>query len=97
MDLKVVKLSEKFDKPTVSELIDKLESISKNHTIRGESELHTYLCMLSYSLSKILDITKDEHKTIHLVNQTLDAYLPEDITFENEITFVPDFDFEPNT
>ena len=53
--------------------------------------------MLSYSLSKILDITKDEHKTISLVNQTLDAYLPDDITFENEITFVPDFDFEPNT
>ena len=26
MDLKVVKLSDKFDKPTVSELIDKLES-----------------------------------------------------------------------
>ena len=97
MDLKVVKLSDKFDKPTVSELIDKLESISKNHAIRGESELHTYLCMLSYSLSKILDLTKDEHKTISLVNQTLDAYLPDDITFENEITFVPDFDFEPNT
>ena len=97
MDLKVVKLSDKFDKPTVSELIDKLESISKNHAIRGESELHTYLCMLSYSLSKILDITKDENKTVSLINQTLDAYLPDDITFENEITFVPDFDFEPNT
>ena len=53
--------------------------------------------MLSYSLSKILEITKDEHQTIHLVNQTLDAYLPDDITFENEITFVPDFDLDPKS
>ena len=45
--LKVVKLSDKFDKPTVSELIDKLESISKNHAIRGESNSTlTYVCLV---------------------------------------------------
>tara|TARA_R100000544_G_scaffold36825_1_gene25948 strand:- start:2200 stop:2487 length:288 start_codon:yes stop_codon:yes gene_type:complete len=94
MELKLIKLAEKLEKPTVSELIDKLESISSNHTIRGESELHTCLCMLSFSLSKILQITQDEHKTINLVNETLDAYLPEEMGLDNEITFVPDFDLD---
>jgi len=73
MDLKIVKLPERLEKPTVSELITKLESITKNHTIRGESELHTCMCMLSFSLSKILQLTENEEETIDLVDQTLDA------------------------
>ena len=95
MRYQVINLKEKLGKPTAQELINKCDSILNNHSVRGESELMTSLCMLSYSLQKIMQITQSEQETVRLVNETLDAHLPDDYLGEESIFFTADFDLDP--
>ena len=49
MAYEVINFTEKLGPPTTQELISKCDSIVNNHCLRGESELMTSLCMLSYA------------------------------------------------
>ena len=95
MAYEVINFTEKLGPPTTQELISKCDSIVNNHCVRGESELLTSLCMLSYALQKIMQITQSEQETVRLVNETLDAHLPEDYIGEEGIYFTADFDLDP--
>ena len=95
MAYEVIDFTEKLGPPTTQELISKCDSIVNNHCIRGESELLTSLCMLSYALQKIMQITQSEQETVRLVNETLDAHLPDDYLGEESIFFTADFDLDP--
>ena len=48
MTLKVVPIQSKMTKPTLSEVVSKLESVFNNLTIRGEDKLNVVLTSLSY-------------------------------------------------
>tara|TARA_B100000242_G_scaffold258149_1_gene202318 strand:+ start:1283 stop:1576 length:294 start_codon:yes stop_codon:yes gene_type:complete len=95
MAYEVINFTEKLGPPTTQELISKCDSIVNNHCLRGESELMTSLCMLSYALQKIMQITQSDKETVRLVNETLDAHLPEDYTGEEGIFFTADFEIDP--
>ena len=95
MAYEVINFTEKLGPPTTQELISKCDSIVNNHCVRGESELLTSLCMLSYALQKIMQITQSEQETVRLVNETLDAHLPDDYLGEESIFFTADFDLDP--
>tara|TARA_B100001939_G_C16938131_1_gene617043 strand:- start:1149 stop:1442 length:294 start_codon:yes stop_codon:yes gene_type:complete len=95
MAYEVINFAEKLGPPTTQELISKCDSIVNNHCVRGESELLTSLCMLSYALQKIMQITQSEQETVRLVNETLDAHLPEDYIGEEGIYFTADFELDP--
>ena len=97
MAYEVINFTEKLGPPTTQELISKCDSIVNNHCIRGESELLTSLCMLSYALQKIMQITQSEQETVRLVNETLDAHLPEDYIGEEGIYFTADFELDPES
>tara|TARA_B100002019_G_scaffold106111_1_gene91162 strand:- start:4355 stop:4648 length:294 start_codon:yes stop_codon:yes gene_type:complete len=95
MAYEVINFTEKLGPPTTQELISKCDSIVDNHCVRGESELMTSLCMLSYALQKIMQITQSDKETVRLVNETLDAHLPEDYVGEEGIFFTADFEIDP--
>ena len=95
MAYEVINFTEKLGPPTTQELISKCDSIVNNHCLRGESELMTSLCMLSYALQKIMQITQSDKETVRLVNETLDAHLPEDYIGEEGIFFTADFEIDP--
>jgi len=95
MAYEVINFTEKLGPPTTQELISKCDSIVDNHCIRGESELMTSLCMLSYALQKIMQITQSEQETVRLVNETLDAHLPDNYIGEEGIYFTADFELDP--
>ena len=95
MGYEVINFTEKLGPPTTQELISKCDSIVNNHCIRGESELLTSLCMLSYALQKIMQITQSEQETVRLINETLDAHLSDDYIGEEGIYFTADFELDP--
>jgi|TARA_B100001094_G_scaffold124869_1_gene120761 hypothetical protein len=95
MAYEVINFTEKLGPPTTQELISKCDSIVNNHCVRGESELLTSLCMLSYALQKIMQITQSEQETVNLVNETLDAHLPDEYIGEEGIYFTADFELDP--
>ena len=64
MAYKVIDFTERLGDLLLKKLVLKCDSIVNNHCVRGESELMTSLCMLSYALQKIMQITQSEQETV---------------------------------
>jgi hypothetical protein len=70
MTLKAVPIQSKMTKPTLSEVISRLENIFNNCTIRGEDKLQVVLTSLSYciwNIQKLVD--NDDDKMLTLVDE----------------------------
>ena len=90
MTLKVVPIQSKMTKPTLSEVVSRLENLFNNYTIRGEDKLNVVLTSLSYciwNLQKLVD--DDDDKMLNLVDEILNQYVDLE---ETVIEFKPDND-----
>ena len=90
MTLKVVPIQSKMSKPTLSEVVSRLENLFNNYTIRGEDKLNVVLTSLSYciwNLQKLVD--DDDDKLLTLVDEILNQYVDLE---ETVIEFKPDND-----
>jgi hypothetical protein len=90
MTLKAVPIQSKMTKPTLSEVISRLENIFNNCTIRGEDKLQVVLTSLSYciwNIQKLVDNYDD--KMLTLVDEILNQYVDLEETI---IEFTPDND-----
>ena len=68
MTFKVVPIQSKMQKPTLAEVVSRLENLFNNYTLRGEDKLSVVLTSLSYcvwSLQKLVE--EDDDKLLHLV------------------------------
>jgi len=90
MTLKAVPIQSKMTKPTLSEVVSRLENLFNNYTIRGEDKLNVVLTSLSYciwNLQKLVD--DDDDKMLTLVDEILNQYVDLE---ETVIEFKPDND-----
>ena len=90
MTFKVVPIQSKMQKPTLAEVVSRLENLFNNYTLRGEDKLSVVLTSLSYcvwSLQKLVD--DDDDKLLHLVDEILNQYVE---LGETVIEFTPDND-----
>jgi hypothetical protein len=90
MTVKVVPIQSKMQKPTLAEVVSRLENLFNNYTLRGEDKLSVVLTSLSYcvwSLQKIVE--DDDDKLLHLVDEILNQYVE---LGETVIEFTPDND-----
>tara|TARA_R110000851_G_scaffold158735_1_gene301844 strand:+ start:413 stop:685 length:273 start_codon:yes stop_codon:yes gene_type:complete len=90
MTLKAVPIQSKMTKPTLSEVVSRLENLFNNYTIRGEDKLNVVLTSLSYciwNLQKLVD--DDDDKLLTLVDEILNQYVDLE---ETVIEFKPDND-----
>ena len=90
MTVKVVPIQSKMKKPTLAEVVSRLESLFNNYTLRGEDKLSVVLTSLSYcvwSLQKLVE--EDDDKLLHLVDEILNQYVE---LGETVIEFTPDND-----
>ena len=90
MTLKVVPIQSKMTKPTLSEVVSRLENLFNNYTIRGEDKLNVVLTSLSYciwNLQKLVD--DDDDKLLTLIDEILNQYVDLE---ETVIEFKPDND-----
>tara|TARA_R110000868_G_C10689630_1_gene748192 strand:- start:59 stop:331 length:273 start_codon:yes stop_codon:yes gene_type:complete len=90
MTLKAVPIQSKMTKPTLSEVVSRLENLFNNYTIRGEDKLNVVLTSLSYciwNLQKLVD--DDDDKMLNLVDEILNQYVDLE---ETVIEFKPDND-----
>jgi hypothetical protein len=90
MTLKAVPIQSKMTKPTLSEVISRLENLFNNYTIRGEDKLNVVLTSLSYciwNIQKLVD--NDDDKMLTLVDEILNQYVDLEETI---IEFTPDND-----
>ena len=83
MTLKAVPIQSKMTKPTLSEVVSKLESVFNNLTIRGEDKLNVVLTSLSYCVWNLQKIVGDDEKMMVMLDEVLDQYvdLPDDETY----------------
>ena len=90
MTFKVVPIQSKMQKPTLAEVVSRLENLFNNYTLRGEDKLSVVLTSLSYcvwSLQKLVE--EDDDKLMHLVDEILNQYVE---LGETVIEFTPDND-----
>ncbi len=90
MTFKVVPIQSKMQKPTLAEVVSRLENLFNNYTLRGEDKLSVVLTSLSYcvwSLQKLVE--EDDDKLLHLVDEILNQYVE---LGETVIEFTPDND-----
>ena len=90
MTLKAVQIQSKMTKPTLSEVVSRLENLFNNYTIRGEDKLNVVLTSLSYciwNLQKLVD--DDDDKMLTVVDEILNQYV--DLA-ETIVEFKPDND-----
>lgn len=90
MTVKVVPIQSKMKKPTLAEVVSRLENLFNNYTLRGEDKLSVVLTSLSYcvwSLQKLVE--DDDDKLLHLVDEILNQYVE---LGETVIEFTPDND-----
>jgi len=90
MTVKVVPIQSKMKKPTLAEVVSRLENLFNNYTLRGEDKLSVVLTSLSYcvwSLQKLVE--EDDDKLLHLVDEILNQYVE---LGETVIEFTPDND-----
>ena len=90
MTVKVVPIQSKMQKPTLAEVVSRLENLFNNYTLRGEDKLSVVLTSLSYcgwSLQKLVE--DDDDKLLHLVDEILNQYVE---LGETVIEFTPDND-----
>jgi hypothetical protein len=79
-----------MQKPTLAEVVSRLENLFNNYTLRGEDKLSVVLTSLSYcvwSLQKLVE--EDDDKLLHLVDEILNQYVE---LGETVIEFTPDND-----
>jgi hypothetical protein len=79
-----------MQKPTLAEVVSRLENLFNNYTLRGEDKLSVVLTSLSYcvwSLQKLVE--DDDDKLLHLVDEILNQYVE---LGETVIEFTPDND-----
>ena len=61
MTIKIVPIQTKMKKPTLSEVVSRLESLLTNFTTRGEDRKHIILTTLSFSISQLQrEVVDDE-------------------------------------
>ena len=90
MTLKAVPIQSKMTKPTLSEVISRLENIFNNCTIRGEDKLNVVLTSLSYCIWNLQKLVEnDDDKMLTLVDEILNHYVDLE---ETVIEFTPDND-----
>lgn len=90
MTFKVVPIQSKMQKPTLAEVVSRLENLFNNYALRGEDKLSVVLTSLSYcvwSLQKLVE--EDDDKLLHLVDEILNQYVE---LGETVIEFTPDND-----
>ena len=90
MTVKVAPIQSKMQKPTLAEVVSRLENLFNNYTLRGEDKLSVVLTSLSYcvwSLQKLVE--DDDDKLLHLVDEILNQYVE---LGETVIEFTPDND-----
>lgn len=83
MTLKVVQIQSKMTKPTLAEVISRLESVFNNFTIRGEDKLNVVLTSVSFCIWNLQKIVGDDEKMMLMLDEVLDQYvdLPNDETY----------------
>jgi hypothetical protein len=83
MTLKVVPIQSKMTKPTLAEVISRLESVFNNFTIRGEDKLNVVLTSVSFCIWNLQKIVGDDEKMMLMLDEVLDQYvdLPNDETY----------------
>tara|TARA_R110000803_G_scaffold109917_1_gene178290 strand:+ start:845 stop:1123 length:279 start_codon:yes stop_codon:yes gene_type:complete len=83
MTLKVVQIQSKMTKPTLAEVISRLESVFNNFTIRGEDKLNVVLTSVSFCIWNLQKIVGDDEKMMLMLDEVLDQYvdLPDDETY----------------
>jgi hypothetical protein len=90
MTLKAVPIQSKMTKPTLSEVISRLENLFNNYTIRGEDKLNVVLTSLSYCIWNLQKLVEnDDDKMLTLVDEILNQYVDLE---ETVIEFTPDND-----
>ena len=92
MTLKVVPIQTKMKKPTLQEVVSKLESIFNNYELRGEDRLNVVLTALSFCIWNVQKLVEDDDtKLLGLVDEILNQYVE-----WSEVSFtVSYFEFTP--
>jgi len=76
MTLKVVPIQSKMKKPTLQEVVSKLESIFNNYELRGEDRLNVVLTALSFCIWNVQKLVEDDDtKLLGLVDEILNQYV----------------------
>ena len=76
MTLKVVPIQTKMKKPTLQEVVSKLESIFNNYELRGEDRLNVVLTALSFCIWNVQKLVEDDDtKLLGLVDEILNQYV----------------------
>lgn len=74
MTLKVVPITDKMTKPSLQEVIDRLNSLFTNLSYRGEDKLNIILTTISFSFSQ-LSLLLTEEEVANLVDELLAQYI----------------------
>jgi len=95
MSMKIVNLNKRKGKPTISEIVDKCDSLMTQFEVRGEPRLNTALTLMSYAFSQLLTETDNEDLTVQYVNEVLSNYVDQ----RGYVTFTPEFEvnIDPET
>mgnify|MGYP003632284192 CR=1 FL=1 len=83
MTLKAVPIQSKMTKPTLSEVVSRLENLFNNYTIRGEDKLNVVLTSLSYCIWNLQKLVDNDDDEMVMLDEVLDQYvdLPDDETY----------------
>tara|TARA_Y100000114_G_scaffold57107_1_gene52291 strand:- start:83 stop:322 length:240 start_codon:yes stop_codon:yes gene_type:complete len=71
---KIVEIKHKQGKPTLPELINRLDCMFDNMVYRGEDRLNVVLASLSFCISQ-LNVEFGDKEVIKLVQELLDQYI----------------------
>ena len=74
MTVKIVQIQDKMTKPTLAEVVQRLDSLMTNLSYRGEDKLNIVLTTISYSISQ-LSILLPEEEIEDIVNELLAQYI----------------------
>ena len=80
MTLKVVPIQSKMKRPSLSEVVSRLENLFNNYTIRGESKRNVILTSLSYCVYSLQKDLNNDDKMMEMLDTILEQYIdiPED-------------------
>ena len=80
MTLKVVPIQSKMKRPSLSEVVSRLENLFNNYTIRGESKRNVILTSLSYCVYSLQKDLNNDDKMMEMLDTILEQNIdiPED-------------------
>ena len=83
MTLKIVPIQSKMKKPTLSEVVGRLDSLFTNFNVRGEDKLHIALTSLSFCISQLQRIVDNDERMMVMLDEVIDQYvdLPENESY----------------